>query len=85
MLFMVIEHFRDQNAKTVYTRFHEKGRLMPDGIGFVGSWVAADLGRCFQKAASIASGSHLASSPRARSISRMKPVPTSTRSAPGGL
>ena len=48
MLFMVIEHFRDQNAKTVYTRFHEKGRLMPDGIGFVGSWVAADLGRCFQ-------------------------------------
>lgn len=48
MLFMVIEHFRDQNAKTIYTRFHEKGRLMPDGIGFVGSWVAADLGRCFQ-------------------------------------
>jgi hypothetical protein len=48
VLFMVIEHFRDQNAKTVYTRFHEKGRLMPDGIGFVGSWVAADLGRCFQ-------------------------------------
>jgi hypothetical protein len=48
VLFMVIEHFRDQNAKTIYTRFHEKGRLMPDGIGFVGSWVAADLGRCFQ-------------------------------------
>ena len=28
--------------------FREKGRLMPDGVGFVGSWVAADVGRCFQ-------------------------------------
>ncbi|MBV9017879.1 MAG: DUF3303 family protein [Chloroflexi bacterium] len=48
MLFMVIERFRDQNAKAVYSRFREKGRLMPDGISFVGSWVNADLGRCFQ-------------------------------------
>ena len=48
MLFMVIERFRDQNAKAVYARFRERGRLMSDGIGFVGSWVAADLGRCFQ-------------------------------------
>jgi hypothetical protein len=48
MLFMVIEHFRDQNAKAVYSRFREKGRLIPDGIGFVGSWVTADLSRCFQ-------------------------------------
>ena len=48
MLFMIIERFRDQNAKAIYGRFREKGRLMPDGIGFVDSWVAADLGRCFQ-------------------------------------
>jgi hypothetical protein len=48
MLFMVIERFRDQNAKAVYARFRERGRLMSDRIGFVGSWVAADLGRCFQ-------------------------------------
>ena len=48
MLFMVIEHFHDQNAKGVYHRFREKGRLMPDGLGFVGSWVSADLSRCFQ-------------------------------------
>jgi hypothetical protein len=48
MLFMVIENFRDQNAKAVYRRFRDKGRLMPDGIGFVGSWVTADLSRCFQ-------------------------------------
>jgi hypothetical protein len=46
--FMVIESFRDQDGKAVYRRFREKGRLMPDGLTFVGSWVAADLGRCFQ-------------------------------------
>jgi len=48
MLFMVIERFRDGNAHAVYDRFREKGRLMPDGLIFVGSWVAADLRRCFQ-------------------------------------
>jgi hypothetical protein len=48
MLFMVIERFRDQNAKAVYGRFRERGRLMPDGLAFIGSWVTADLGRCFQ-------------------------------------
>ena len=48
MLFMVIERFRNQDAKSVYRRFRDKGRLMPEGVGFVSSWVAADLGRCFQ-------------------------------------
>ena len=48
MQFMVIEHFRNQNAKAVYARFKERGRMMPDGLTFVASWVAADLGRCFQ-------------------------------------
>jgi hypothetical protein len=48
MLFMVVESFRNQDAKAVYGRFHGKGRLMPDGLKFVNSWVAADLSRCFQ-------------------------------------
>lgn len=48
MLFMVIETFRDQDGKAVYRRFREKGRMMPEGVAFVNSWVAADLGRCFQ-------------------------------------
>jgi hypothetical protein len=46
--FMVIEQFRNQDAKAVYARFREKGRLMPEGLTFVASWVSADLGRCFQ-------------------------------------
>ena len=48
MLFMVIESYRNQDAKAVYRRFRDKGRIMPDGLTFVGSWVSADLGRCFQ-------------------------------------
>ena len=48
MLFMVIETFRNQDAKTVYRRFRDKGRQTPDGLAFVSSWVSADLDRCFQ-------------------------------------
>lgn len=48
MLFMVIETFRNQDAKTVYRRFRDRGRMTPPGLGFVGSWVEASLGRCFQ-------------------------------------
>ena len=48
MLFMVIERFRNQNAKAVYHRFKEQGRLAPDGLAYVGSWVEASLDRCFQ-------------------------------------
>jgi hypothetical protein len=48
MLFMVIEQFRNQDAKSVYRRFQQKGRLLPNGVEFLNSWVAADLGRCSQ-------------------------------------
>jgi Protein of unknown function (DUF3303) len=48
MLFMVIERFRRQDALAVYREFRQKGRQMPHGLTFVGSWVSADVGRCFQ-------------------------------------
>jgi hypothetical protein len=47
MLFMVIEHFA-QNAGPIYRRFREQGRLVPDGLVHVDSWVSAGLDRCFQ-------------------------------------
>src|SRR5215471_14898877 len=47
MLFMVIEEFRNQDAKSVYRRFRQKGRLLPEGLEFVNSWVAADFGSLF--------------------------------------
>lgn len=48
MLFMVIERFRDGDAAPVYRRYREQGRLMPDGLRYVGSWVEVGFGRCFQ-------------------------------------
>ncbi len=48
MLFMVIETFRNQDAKAVYRRFRDQGRLAPEGLTYVSSWTSADLGRCFQ-------------------------------------
>jgi len=48
MLFMVIEHFKDANPAPVYERFQARGRMAPPGLRYVGSWVAADLDRCYQ-------------------------------------
>ena len=48
MLFMVIEHFRNADAVAVYRRFREQGRMTPEGLAYVDSWVEAGLGRCFQ-------------------------------------
>ena len=48
MLFMVIEHFKKRDAKAVYRRFRDEGRLMPEGLAYIDSWVASDFARCFQ-------------------------------------
>lgn len=48
MLFMVIERFRGGDAAPVYRRYRERGRMMPEGLKYVDSWVETDFGRCFQ-------------------------------------
>ena len=48
MLFMVIERYKNRDAKAVYTRFKEMGRMMPDGLKYAGSWVEDNFDRCFQ-------------------------------------
>lgn len=47
MLYMIIENFRG-DAAPVYRRFRDQGRLAPEGLRYVSSWVTADLQRCFQ-------------------------------------
>ena len=48
MLYMVIERYLD-GPGPVYQRAAESGRMLPDGLAYVSSWVAAqDMGRCFQ-------------------------------------
>lgn len=48
MLFMVIEHFRPGKAPEVYRRFRERGRMAPEGVRYVASWVDHGFERCFQ-------------------------------------
>jgi Protein of unknown function (DUF3303) len=48
MLFMVIERFRGGDAAAVYRRYRERGRMMPEGLSYVDSWVERNFGRCFQ-------------------------------------
>ena len=48
MLYMIIENFRDGDARPVYRRFRDRGRLAPDGLRYVSSWVTSDLRRCYQ-------------------------------------
>jgi Protein of unknown function (DUF3303) len=48
MTYMVVEHFRGGDALPVYRRFRDQGRLAPDGLRYVASWVTDDLRRCFQ-------------------------------------
>ena len=48
MLYMVIEKYRGGDPVPVYRRFRERGRLMPVGVQYRGSWITEDLGRCYQ-------------------------------------
>lgn len=48
MTYVVIENFRGGDALPVYRRFRDQGRLAPEGLRYVASWVTADLRRCLQ-------------------------------------
>lgn len=48
MLFMVIERFRPGKAPEVYRRFRDRGRMEPEGVRYVASWVDLKFDRCFQ-------------------------------------
>jgi hypothetical protein len=48
MLYMIVEHFREGDPRPVYRRFRDKGRLAPDGLQYVSSWVTEDMTQCFQ-------------------------------------
>jgi hypothetical protein len=48
MLFLIIESFKQPGALDVYRRARDRGRLMPDGLEYVCSWVDLEFTRCFQ-------------------------------------
>ena len=47
LLFMVIERFRDNDMVPVYQRVRKSGRMMPDGLRYIDSWIEPNFSRCF--------------------------------------
>jgi hypothetical protein len=45
---MIIEHFKNNDPVPVYRRFRDRGRLAPNGLQYIASWVDEKLERCFQ-------------------------------------
>ena len=48
MLFMVIERFRDNDMIPIYREVRDRGRLMPEGLTYLNSWIEPNFSRCFQ-------------------------------------
>ena len=48
MLYMIVEHFKNGDPVPVYRRFRDRGRLAPEGLKYITSWVDEKLERCFQ-------------------------------------
>lgn len=47
-LYMVVEHFKNKDATPVFRRFREKGRMSPEGLFYLSSWVDHKLEHCYQ-------------------------------------
>jgi Domain of unknown function (DUF3303) len=47
-LYMVVEHFRNKDAVAVYRRFRDRGRMAPEGLTYLSSWVDDKFERCYQ-------------------------------------
>jgi Protein of unknown function (DUF3303) len=45
---MIIERFKNEDAVPGYQRFRDHGRLAPEGLRYVSSWVTLDLATCYQ-------------------------------------
>ena len=48
MLFMVIERFRDHDMVPIYRRLRDQGRMLPEGLEYIDSWIEPNFSRCFQ-------------------------------------
>jgi hypothetical protein len=48
MQYMIIERFRPGMGKALYKRFEEKGRMLPDKVKYINSWISEDVSICYQ-------------------------------------
>ena len=47
-LYMVVERFKNKDAVAVYRRFRDNGRMAPEGLTYVSSWVDDEFEHCYQ-------------------------------------
>jgi Domain of unknown function (DUF3303) len=47
MLYMVIERFK-KPPEEIYRRARQKGRMMPEGLEYISSWVDLEFKICYQ-------------------------------------
>jgi hypothetical protein len=45
---MIIERFKDNDMLPIYRRVRDEGRVLPDGLKYVDSWIEPNFSRCFQ-------------------------------------
>ena len=48
MLYMIIERFHPGKVKELYKRFETKGRMMPEGVTYINSWIDEHVSICYQ-------------------------------------
>ena len=48
MLFMVVERFAAGRQAEIYRTVRERGRMTPEGLVYVDSWISASFDVCFQ-------------------------------------
>ena len=48
MEYMIIERFKPEKLKAMYQRFEEKGRMLPEGVKYINSWIDERITVCYQ-------------------------------------
>jgi hypothetical protein len=46
--YLIIESYRSDKSHEIYQRFSEKGRMLPQGVEYVDSWVEMNMQKCYQ-------------------------------------
>jgi hypothetical protein len=47
-LYMIIEHFKNNDPAPIYRRFRDRGRMTPEGLLYISSWTDESITRCYQ-------------------------------------
>lgn len=48
MTYMIIETFKPGKVKEIYQRLEKKGRMQPEGLTYVNSWIDEKMETCYQ-------------------------------------